>query len=196
VKLPWQVDGQPIDDGEKARQWQLVKGNTNKSWMSVNAVRIPGNTMRLSFAEVDKLTQIRLHANIQFVTQAKQFPNTLTWCADAQLALLFVMWGTGAGLRLVKAYFPAFITAMDAQPEDFLKMAATATWSNVNPDRRGWIKFLFTNAAFVVKQQGDKSALNWPVALSDTVFAVGAPGAPAQAQPSSSAPPAAQGGGV
>jgi hypothetical protein len=176
MALPWQINGQPADPGDVTTQWNLVKSNTEKKYMSVGAKNLPGNTMRLTYAAVDKLTASKATGMTKILL--KQFPNIPNWPADAQLGILGVVWGTGPALRSKSAsYMAPFVTAID--DDDFLEMADTAHWGNINKDRRSQLILLFTNASYVQKQQGDFTALNWPVRLSDTVTSVGGQAAPA-----------------
>jgi hypothetical protein len=168
LRLPWQLAGRAATQDEITTQWNLVKSNTSPQYMSVGASRLPGNTMRLTYAVVDALTRTKV--NSMAATLTSLFPNLLQWPADAQLGILGVVWGTGPALRNV-SYMAPFVAAVDA--DDFQRMAQTAHWGNINADRRAQLLLLFTNADFVQQQHGDYTTLNWPVRLSVTTIAVG-----------------------
>jgi hypothetical protein len=166
--IPWQIDGRAATIEEVREQWRLVKENIDPKLMSVGAQKIPGNTMRLTYADVDVLTTKR--ANGMVSALARYFPNVLQWPADAQLGLLGVTWGTGANLPRV-SFMADFVVALKA--DDFPTMATTAHWANITRDRRAELQRLFTNAEYVLEQGGDYTTLNWPVTLSVTRIAVG-----------------------
>ncbi len=183
--IPWQIEGRAATVGEVTEQWKLIKSNIDTGLMSVGAGKIPGNTMRLTYDAVDTLTASK--ARTMTFTLASLFFNVLDWPADAQLGLLGVAWGTGPNLRDPGAsYMAPFVSAVDAA--NFLDMAQTAHWGNINNDRKMQLQLLFTNADYVIEQSGDKSALNWPVRVSATVLAVGGQ-APAPLPPSPAPPP-------
>jgi hypothetical protein len=166
--FPWQIDGRPATSEEITAQWNLVKSNTDPKLKSLGARNLQGNTMRLPASAVDALTQSRARANAAW--HIRVFPNVLTWPADAQFGLLGVSWGTGAGIETVN-YMAPFVAAVKA--DDFEAMTATATWANINADRRAQLVRLFQNAKCVQQQGGDYATLNWPVTLSVTTIAVG-----------------------
>jgi hypothetical protein len=183
--LPWTISGIPATSADKLAQWNLVKYNENPLYMGKLAENMPGNTMRITYEQVDDLAKAR--ASAMATTLIANFPNVLSWPADGQLGLLAVSWGTGANLRHTRDnYMGNFVIAVDA--DDFDQMRGTATWSNQNDDRRALIQLLFNNASLVRAQKGDLSALNWPRRLSPFVLAVGGqdptpPPAPPSAPP-------------
>jgi hypothetical protein len=159
-QLPWKVaSGAPATAAQVAAAWNLVKGgvvSATKTWWNTIAGTTPV-ALHLEWADVDALTQARAGAFVK--TLIANFPNILTWPADAQLGILSVAWGCGPNLQTVSWMSP-FVACV--RTDDFAGMAASATWSNINANRKVAQQLLFQNAAAVVQQGLDRSVLHWP----------------------------------
>ena len=157
-RLPWKVaSGAPATAAQVAAAWNSVKGGvaaTTKTWWNsiVGTTPVP---LHLEWADVDALTLSRAGAFVKTLTS--NFPNILGWPADAQLGILSVAWGCGPNLQNVTWMSP-FVACVRA--DDFAGMAGTATWSNINANRKSAQRLLFENAALVAQQGLDRSVVH------------------------------------
>jgi len=161
MNLPWQVGGRPATADEITSSWNAVKNNTDPSLMSTGARGIAANAVRLSDDALDHLRDAKLAEMI--ATVVSNFPNVLTWPADAQLGLLGVIWATGPNLQNC-SYMSDFVSCM--RNNDFAGMAQTAHWGNIAGDRKVALNLLFNNAADVAQKGLDYTFLNWPAQVT------------------------------
>ena len=162
-QLPWKVaSGAAATAAQVAAAWNVVKGGaaaTTTTWWN----KIAGTTpvpLHLEWSDVDALTQSRAGSFAK--TLISNFPNILSWPADAQLGLLSVAWGNGPNLQNVSR-LASFVASVRA--DDFAGMANTDwthQWSNLNDNRRAVQQLLFQNAATVAQQGLDRSVMHWP----------------------------------
>lgn len=125
--------------------WNIVKEHTNLEFKGYKAFEKLTN-LRITEDSVRSLVNTQLFANERLLK--KTFSDIDTWSADAQLGLLSMAWGLGAGFA---TQWPKFRTA--CQNEDWDTAAEECRISEVgNPGvkpRNNANQTLFSNAARV-----------------------------------------------
>jgi hypothetical protein len=161
LKLPWCLipSWRRATNDEVLKAWHAVKNDprsASEGW--THAIKIPENNIRLHDEHVDALIDARLDG---FNTQlAKKFPAFEEWPADAQLAVLSMVWALGFEGLVSK--FPKCCRALAA--EDFKGAAAEC---KMTPEagslikRNALNKELLLNAEACIEDSGDPEVLVW-----------------------------------
>ena len=140
---------------EVVGEWQTVK-NGGAAYRSTAAAKV--TTLHLSADTIQTLfnsvTASDEAAIRKFIPKYDSIP------ADAQLALLSMSWAMGtAGLDS----FKTLVNAINASPPDFTTAANESHMQGVGIDARNAMdKLAFQNAATVIANKLDPSALYWP----------------------------------
>ena len=157
VVLPWKrnSDGQLATPGEVSDEWNTVK-NGGSTYRSTNAAS--HTTLHLDSNDVQVLFNSKTAANEAAIR--KIIPSYDNLPADAQLALLSMVWAMGSGGL---ASFRTLVDAINSSPPDFATAAAQSHMQGVGIDQRNAAdKLLFENAAVVLQKKLDPTALYYP----------------------------------
>jgi hypothetical protein len=178
LSLPWFHAGNPAalaTPDEIQAEWQMIKSHTE---LSPRGGRAFGaiHTLELSDEAIDALCMRKVADNETFMkAHVAEFAAFDTWPADAQMALLSMAWGMGAGFAV--GHWPKFRASCAAL--DFDKAADDCRMSEVgNPGvrpRNDANQRLFRNAA-VVRRNPDfytPSTLYYPTHCLDAVVIEG-----------------------
>ena len=163
LSLPWKhTDGSLASPSDVAQEWLRIR----------NAPLNPANgglqygkiaTLHLDDADIQNLAYGKL-ADFE-KTLIRRFPSYPTWPADAQLGLISMAWGLGAGFN-----YPKFIAAVSKNPPDFVTAANESgmhdAYGRPNVSRNAANRQLFLNAAAVQANGGDASVLHWSQGVS------------------------------
>jgi len=163
LSLPWvhKSDGQPATADEIAADWQAVSDNADLYHSGGAGAFASLTQLRLTDDAIDTLVRNKLASNWQQAVSV--YPDAENWPADAQLALMSMMWAMG----MPGSHFPKFTSAVNGNPPDFNTAAGPPGDAGADPSRRGqaWIndstnpgvrprnlanKQLFTNAQAVL----------------------------------------------
>ena len=165
TQLPWKrkstgVLASPTEvDGE----WNTVKNGGN-AYRSTNAAKV--TTLYL---DEDAITQLFNSKTAAFEASARKiFPNYDNLPADAQLAIMSMLWAEGPGPPGGLSSFTTLVNAVNKNPPDFATAAAQSHMQGNGIDKRNAADaLLFQNAAVVTQKGLDKSALYWPQSAGD-----------------------------
>lgn len=169
--LPWErSDGSPASPDEIEQEWQTVK-NAYPSYQSVNSKNAPGLLgLRLPQTAIDSLLASKAQQNEAIMKGTLvNFDNAP---ADAQLGAHSMAWAMGPGFVNT---FKQFVAAFNA--EDFRTAATQSVFKGTGVQPRiDADKVLFTNAAVVAENGGDRDVLWWPLtATPDQIQPASAP---------------------
>jgi GH24 family phage-related lysozyme (muramidase) len=160
LELPWKLpDGSLASKPEIARQWNLVKAQSNYLSKRHYKFAAPLHTMRLTDDDIDALVVKRLAGNE--VLLKKAFPKWDKWPADAQLAACSMAWAVGAGFPGIFKNFTKFANLDDWVSAKACSKIKTIGNPGVVPRNRN-NELCFDNAATVHDLGLDKSVLHWP----------------------------------
>jgi hypothetical protein len=184
LRLPWFHWGNPAAPAtpdEIRAEWEMIKSHTELAPLGGRAFEAIA-TLELSDDAIDALCMQKLAGNEALLkAHVAEFATFDTWPADAQMALLSMAWGMGAGFvfgrdshgQLKVLLWPSFRAACDAL--DFDKAADECRMSEVgNPGvrpRNDANQRLFHNAAVVRRNPDnyDPSTLYYPAYCLDAI---------------------------
>jgi GH24 family phage-related lysozyme (muramidase) len=155
--LPWVVNatGALATPAEVQTEWTTVK-NGGATYRSTNAashtsLHLTADTIQTLFNSVSAANEAAIR---------KIIPAYDNLPADAQLALMSMVWAMGSGGL---ASFKTLVSAVNASPPDFTTAAAQSHMQGTGIDARNAMdKLAFQNAATVIANKLDPSALYWP----------------------------------
>lgn len=161
LPLPWaHADGSPASQADVETDWHRVKSLQN---LRTQGGRAYANGAQLFLSEdaINALCMKMLDGIDAYMV--KRFPEFEAWPSDAQLGVCSMAWAMGSGFR-----YPHFDAAALAQ--DFDECASQCTIgeqgnAGVIP-RNVANRTLFANAAQVIAQGLDPSALYYPAKLA------------------------------
>jgi hypothetical protein len=163
LSLPWKrADGSLASPSDIAQEWLRIR---NAPFNPANGGFQYGKiaTLHLDDADIQNLGYSKL-ADFE-KTLIRRFPNYPTWPADAQLGLISMAWGLGAGFN-----YPKFVAAVSKNPPDFVTAANESGMHDAsgrpNVPRNAANRQLFLNAAAVQANGSDPSVLHWPQGVS------------------------------
>lgn len=149
-------DGRTATRAEIAAEWTNVKARQDMRLRGGGWFR---TITRLRLTDEGLLEVVRRKLELFESQLTKRFPGFPNWPADAQLATLSVTWACGAGFR-----FPKLAAALEGR--DFVRAARECSISTVgNPGvkpRNIANRMLYLNAARVLAEELDATALYWP----------------------------------
>lgn len=165
LALPWRMpDGSPATRDQVAASWRAVRAS---GCHSAACEKVPGNTVRLTNADVSALVAQKAAANE--LEMKKFFPSFALLPADAQLGLHSMAWAAGPD---VFSGFPVFTAALNRLVPDFGVAARESVLQGVGIDRRNAANFqLFTNAGQVFQRGLDFASLVWPKSVAEVAVA-------------------------
>jgi hypothetical protein len=160
TQLPWMRNSTGVlaSPTEVDGEWNTVK-NGGTPYRSTNAAKV--TTLHL---DADAITQLFNSKTAAFEASARKiFPNYDNLPADAQLAIMSMLWAEGPGPPGGLSSFTTLVNAVNKNPPDFTTAAAQSHMQGSGIDKRNAAdQLLFTNAAAVVAKKLDPTALYWP----------------------------------
>jgi hypothetical protein len=160
--LPWKRNSTGVlaSPTEVSAEWNTVK-NGGAPYRSTAAAK--NTTLHLDADAIQTLFN-----SVTAATEAsirKIIPKYDSLPADAELALLSMVWAMGSGGL---ASFKTLVDAINSSPPDFSTAAAQSHMQGVGIDARNAAdKLLFENAAVVIQKKLDPSALYYPGSAGD-----------------------------
>jgi hypothetical protein len=163
--------GQPATGPEIEAEWNHLKNHLKREEMKVRGHRLcePETNLELSELEVARLFTGKSAANEERLRQT--FDRWSEFPADAQLAVMAMAWGLGAGAG-ISTKFPKFAAACKSM--DFEKAARQSHISTWRPERNEASVRLLQNAACVLRNPAHYtvSTLYYPLVIGDAVAVV------------------------
>jgi GH24 family phage-related lysozyme (muramidase) len=158
--------GQMATRQEIAVEWNYLKNHANRSTFIRRGTRAiePATSLELTETNRQNLFWTKSEANeCKLVGHFPQFPE---WPADAQLGLMAMAWGLGAGFP---PKWPKFSRACKAQ--DFAAAAADSHVKTWRKERNEASVHLFENAAHVLRnpEAYERATFYYPKALIETL---------------------------
>jgi len=152
-------DNSPASQSEIQAEWTKVKQNAKLAQQGYKAAAPPFTTLKLTDAAITQLVGKQLNANQAILKQT--FTDFESWPADAQLGLLSMAWGLGAGFASKWPLFKAACLARNWSSAAQNCQISTAGNPGVAPRNTANV-LLFNNAQAVADQKLDYSVLHWP----------------------------------
>jgi GH24 family phage-related lysozyme (muramidase) len=160
-------DASAATQEEIQSDWQAVKDRTDLAHAKNYLQQFDAlTTLKLTDDGINQLVQAKLDAMEAGLKHTAEFADLEDWPADAQLGLLSMAWGMGAGFG---PGFPKFRAACAAKDWDTAAAESRIDDTN-NPGvtpRNAANHTLFTNAAQVSVQGFDYATLYYPSDLTD-----------------------------
>ena len=160
------TDGAAATEAEIEADWNAVKARTDLIPAPDRLDQFRDLTnLRLTNDSIDNLVKNKLDSNEAFLKRTPEFADLDSWPADAQLGLFSMAWAMGAGFgtRPGPDGFPMFRKA--CADKDWDSAATQSRIRDAAQKRNDADHTLFSNAAQVVQQDLDPSALQWPNVL-------------------------------
>ncbi|MHA7662733.1 lysozyme family protein [Mycolicibacterium sp. HS_4_1] len=166
-------DNSAASQSEIQAEWNKVHTTAGLAQKGYKSAAPPFTTLHLTDDAIAQLVANVLNANQAILKRT--FPDFENWPADAQLGVLSMAWGLGAGFPATWPKFKASCLAQDWASAAQNCQINTAGNPGVIP-RNAANVLLFNNAQAVAAQKLGVSVLHWPNSVPATAPDSGTPG--------------------